>query len=299
MNVLVLAGGSSSEREVSLRSGANIEQSLRGLGHMVVTADPSGPDFNLKQLIAGIDAVFPILHGAGGEDGVLQEELEKLDVPFLGSGSKSSKLAFDKFAHKKLLVEKGILTPGWEMVDDRSFSGSQLARQPYVLKPFDGGSSVDTFIVRDPTNPPSGINRALEGHGKMLIEELIEGNELTVGVLGDESLPAILIVPPEGEEFDYENKYNGKTKEIVNPDTVSTNLQQQAQALALRVHQITGCRHFSRTDFMLSQSNQVYVLEINTIPGMTSESLFPKAAAAAGHDMNALTKKLLELTLAS
>jgi D-alanine-D-alanine ligase len=295
--ILVLQGGLSSERDVSLRSAANVITELKKLGHEVVVADPADADFNLQKSTRDCDIVFPILHGAGGEDGVLQRQLEQMGKPFLGSGSEACEVTFDKALYRDFLVEYGVLMADGGAVTVAQFKWSELRDAPYVLKPIDGGSSVDTVILHDLAQEPNEAYFAdlFTRHPEMIIEELIEGQELTVGVLGDKALPVILIVPPAAETFDYENKYNGRTQEIVNPAQVSGNVQERAQDLALRLHRLTGCRHLSRTDMIATPDGRLYVLETNTIPGLTAQSLLPKAAAAAGLDMAALVKCFIAL----
>jgi D-alanine-D-alanine ligase len=295
MKILLLAGGRSNEREVSLRSGDNIEAALRKSGHDVRRLDPADKDFVLAEAVAGVDVVFPILHGEGGEDGVLQAELEKLNLPFLGSGSEAARLTINKLEYKKRLADSGILTPEWQMVNADDVREAGLIHQPFVLKPIEGGSSIDTFIVHDPQRQALDFEEPLKRYGSMLLERLIEGQEITVGVLGDEALPVILIIPPSGEEFDYENKYNGKTQEITNPKQIPAGLQKEAQELALRVHRVMGCRHLSRTDIIITPGGSLYVLETNTIPGLTEQSLFPKAALGQGMEISDLVEKMITL----
>lgn len=296
MKILVLAGGSSNEHAISLLSGDNVEQALKACRYAVRRADPAEPGFELAEAVHGVDLVFPMLHGEGGEDGVIQAELEQLEVPFVGSGSKACELTYDKTEFKRLLESHKIATPAWEVVTPQSFTATPLAGRPFVLKPITGGSSIDTFIVRDPQELPTRLPATLERYGEMLLEELVPGQEVTVGVIGEQALPLILIVPPEGQEFDYENKYNGKSQEIVEPDEVPEAVQQEAQKLALHIHRLSGCRHISRSDFIIQADGSLSVLELNTLPGMTAESLVPKAAAAAGLAMPALVKYLVELT---
>lgn len=297
MKVLLLGGGSSSEREISLRSADNVRQALEQGGHNILSRDPAEDGFNLRAACEGIDVVFPILHGEGGEDGMLQAELEEIGVPFLGSGSGAATLTFDKVRYKELISEYDILTPAFEVVTQETFLASPLVRRPYVLKPINGGSSIDTFIVRDPAVHPPKIQDALFRHKQMLLEELIEGDEITISVLSDQALPVIMIRPPEGKEFDYENKYNGQSDEIVSPQQISGDIQQHAQQLALKAHTVTGCRHLSRTDIIITEDSRLYVLETNTIPGMTKQSLYPKAAAAAGYDFPRLIERFIGLAM--
>lgn len=295
--ILLLQGGNSNEREVSLRSAANVVHWLRETGHEVVVADPAEPGFELARAAADCDAVIPMLHGAGGEDGMLQRQLEALGKPFLGSGSQACALTFDKVKCREFMSARGVRIPQGKVVNRASFNTSSLRERPYVLKPINGGSSVDTLILHDLAREPDAayFDQLFSRYPEMLLEELIAGKELTVGVLGDEALPIILIVPPEAEEFDYENKYNGRTQEIVNPPDVPDDIQRAAKELALHVHRLTGCRHLTRTDMIMTPAGELYVLEINTIPGMTEQSLFPKMAAAAGVAMPALVKRFVQL----
>lgn len=299
MKILVLQGGASSEREVSLRSAANVTHWLKETGYEVVVADPAETGFEPTRVATECEAVLPILHGAGGEDGELQRRLEAMGKPFLGSGSTACELTFDKAKYREFMTEHGIRMAAGEIVDRSQFESSPLRHEPYVLKPIDGGSSVDTVILHDLGTEPNAahFDELFSRYGTMLLEELIEGQELTVGVLGDQALPIILVVPPSGEEFDYENKYNGRTQEIVNPTQVAPEIQQAAQDLAQQAHQLTGCRHFSRTDMIATPDGTLYLLETNTIPGLTEQSLFPKMAAAAGMDMAALVKCFVKMAL--
>jgi D-alanine-D-alanine ligase len=295
--ILVLHGGSSSERAVSLRSAANVITQLDKLGHEVIIADPSHDSFNLRDMVAQVDIILPILHGAGGEDGTLQRELEALGKPFLGSGSDACDLTFDKAMYRDFVAQHGVLIADGEVVDHEQFKESEFRHGPYVLKPVSGGSSVDTIIVHNIAEEPDGLvfEDLFNRYSEMLIEELIDGQELTVGILGDEALPVILIIPPSHENFDYENKYNGRTQELVNPADVSGDVQKRAKELALRLHRLTGCRHMSRTD-MIVANDMLYVLETNTIPGLTEQSLLPKAAEVSGLDRTALVKSFVDMT---
>lgn len=297
MKVLVLQGGNSSEREVSLRSAINVTEWLRKVGYDVITADPAETGFDLEKVTTDCGVVLPILHGAGGEDGVLQRQLEALGKPFLGSGSAACELTFDKAKYRDFITAQGIRMAAGEVVDREWFDASPLRKAPYVLKPIAGGSSVDTVILHDLAKEPTAtyFDELFSRYGTMLLEQLINGQELTVGVLGGEALPIIIIVPPAGEEFDYENKYNGRSQEIVNPTQVPAEVQKQAQELALQLHRLTGCRHLSRSDMMLGRDGELYVLETNTIPGLTEQSLLPKMAAAEGIDMPVLVTRFVEM----
>lgn len=299
MKVVVLAGGDSDERDISLLSGAAVAQALQSSGHHVTTLDPRD---GLEKLISGMksaDVVFPALHGAGGEDGKLQKFLEDNDISFVGASSKASRLCFDKNDYATLLQEHKMLVPKTELVDKISFDHSPLSKKPYVLKPNDGGSSIDTFIVRDIEEADhTAIDKAFSRHLTLLLQELVSGVETTVAVLGEMPLPVIEIIPPQDGEFDYENKYNGKTQELCPPLHVTPVAQQQAQTLAHAIHVLTGCRDMSRTDIIITPLQELYVLETNTIPGLTNQSLLPRAAAQAGLSMPQLCDQLVQFAFA-
>lgn len=297
--VLVLAGGNSLEREISLRSGAAVAAALKRVGYEVSAADPAAGLQKLIPALKSADVVFPALHGVGGEDGVLQRFLEEKQIKFVGSGSRASELCFDKYSYDQLLINNGILTPKTELVTFEEFGSTTLAKRPFVLKPNDGGSSIDNVIVRDVARKDeTAIRQAFDKYSQLLLQELISGPEITVAVLGTASLPVIEILPPDDQEFDYENKYNGATREICPPEHVSQSEQAEAQKLAARIHELCGCRDLSRTDIIVSEGGELCVLETNTIPGLTDESLLPKAAEAAGIDMLALCDRLVKSALA-
>jgi D-alanine-D-alanine ligase len=296
MKVLVLLGGVSNEREVSLRSGRSVADALKSSGHEVLEYDPQQGMEGLAGFAGKVDCVFPILHGRGGEDGTVQAELEKLGFKYLGSNSQVSQVCFDKSKFKEILNKLSILTPQSEIVTRLSIGASQLLRSPYVLKPLNGGSSLDAFIIRDPANRTYDP-RIFDHYQVMILEQLIDGTEITVPILGSTALPVIEIIPPEGGEFDYENKYNGETQELCPPQHVDDAKQKEAQQLSERIHREVGARHLSRTDIIIDRDDKIWVLELNTMPGLTDQSLVPKAAQVAGMSMQQLVQKFLEMTL--
>ncbi|PID98744.1 D-alanine--D-alanine ligase [Candidatus Saccharibacteria bacterium] len=292
--VCVICGGTSDERDVSLRSGAAVAEALKSVGHDVDVYDVDVKDNTLQRF----DVVFPVLHGKGGEDGVIQKRLETAGVCFVGTGSTASALCMDKTRYREAMIAAGIKMPAGVVVTAASFAASPLSQRPYVLKPVNGGSTIDTLIVHSPPhNDTAALAEVFAKHTNLLLEELITGTEITVGVFGGDALPVIEIIPPEGADFDYANKYNGKTQELCPPQHVSTEQQQAAQALALQVHALAGCRDMSRTDFIIDESGVIYLLETNTIPGMTAQSLYPKMAAAAGIDFPSLCDRLVHMAL--
>lgn len=295
MNILLLAGGPYGEREVSLWSGQAVARAFDELGYDYSFVDPKESDFDVTKHLDGVDLVFIAMHGRGGEDGTYQKILEEKGVPFVGSSGKVSELCTDKWVLKKLLNDNGIKTPRGELVSLHRMNSS-LFEKPYVLKPCDEGSSLDTQIVRNPSPETlAESKRLLSTHEEMLIEELITGHEITVGILENDALPVIEVIPPAGREFDYQNKYNGESQELCPPVNVSEEVQKQAQEITEKIHKLAGCKDMSRTDIMVDQDNQLYVLETNTIPGMTEQSLYPKMGAAAGYSWPQLIEKLCKL----
>lgn len=294
MKVLLLAGGSSNEREVSIRSGNSVETALASSGYDVLRADPAEPGFNLEELAKVCDVVFLALHGAGGEDGVLQARLEALNIPFVGCSSAASALCWDKWRYKQLMIKNNIQIPKGALVTKNDLP-HDLFKQPFVLKPIKGGSTIDVIIARTVTRSiMDECASLLQKYDQMLLEKLIEGVEITVAVLCEKPLPVVEIIPPPNQEFNYENKYNDATQELVPPPHVEPVKQTEAQALGLKIHNLTGCRDISRTDMIVDKSGQLHVLETNTIPGMPPQSLLPKAAKAAGISMADLVDRLIK-----
>lgn len=295
MKVLVIGGGISDEREVALRSSKSTFDAAKAAGFDVDFYDWDGDKEWLIENGRSYDVALPILHGYGGEDGQIQSILDNIGIRYLGSDSLVSKKCYDKQLTKNLLIENGILMPKGQMVDRIGYDESELSNSRHVLKPVDGGSSIDMLIdvVRNDTNP-ARLDELFAKHSEMLIEEYIDGIEITIPVLDGKDLPVIEIIPPTGETFDYQNKYNGKTNEVCPPKNVDVTTQDRAVDLAHKVHQIMGCRHFSRVDIIV-RSNELYVLEINTIPGLTPTSLFPLSAKTAGIEMPQLVAYLLQL----
>lgn len=296
MQYLILGGGISPEKSVSERSAAAVQQALEALGHTVTYKDPEVT--SVEELIKfgkESDGVFPILHGVGGEDGGLQAVFEKENIPYFGPRAEACHNTFDKAEFKRLLEANGLPTPRWSVISTDQLDNEPLAQHPFVLKPISGGSSIDTFIIRSLPFDAAPLQEALSRYGTMLIEELIEGSEVTVGVLQDVALPVIEIIPPSNQDFDYENKYNGATQERCPPINVPEAQQAESQKLALEAHLITKCHHLSRTDIMIDRHGNQFIIDTNTIPGLTNQSLFPKAAAVAGYSWNELVEKFTQL----
>ncbi len=297
MKILLLSGGNSNEREVSIRSGEAVAEALNGTSHTYIIADPASKDFILNKSTNNIDVVFLALHGENGEDGSIQKQLEDLGVPFIGSGSEASELCFDKWLFKQLLIDNNLPAVQGQLVSASSVVRSSFD-SPYVLKPRKGGSCIDTQIVRIPSQESFDASmELLQSTDEMLLEPLITGVEITVGILGDSPLPVIEIIPPEGQDFDYTNRYNGKSQELCPPLNVSESLQDEAKELALKIHTLTGCKDMSRIDMMIDQSGKLHVLELNTIPGLTKQSLLPKMVQTNGMSMAEFVDRLLGYAL--
>jgi len=298
MKIVVIGGGISPEREVSLKSSRAVFEAAMKAGYDADYYDWQGETAWFEGKSSLYDLAIPILHGVGGEDGQIQQLLENANLPFVGTDSKVSAICMDKELTRYVLSENDILTPQGQVVSQKEYEKSSFVARPHVLKPALGGSSIDTFILKDSPflADSSQLTIAFERNSKMLVEEYICGVEITVPVLEGYTLPIIEIVPPKGKVFDYENKYNGSTEEFCPPQNVSEDDQKVSQELGLKVHTLLGARHFSRVDMIISQ-NGIYVLELNTIPGMTNQSLFPKAAEAAGLSMISLVDHLIKLAI--
>src|SRR5688500_8564727 len=289
MKVTVLYGGPSAEREVSLISGRAVINALRSVGHDVFASDVSPAD--LSGLDHPCDVVFPVLHGEFGESGELQEILEQRGIPFVGSGSMASKLGMDKVAAKCAWQNAGLPTPAWEVVT-RPAPATTLP-PPCVVKPVDSGSSIEVNICKAQLDADLACERVLEHHLDALVEQFIDGPELTVGLLEEEPLDPIRIVVKR-EFFDYEAKYNGGcgTEHHFDLD-LPHQVAMRCRELAREANRIIGCRDLARVDIMLDKRLEPWLLEINTMPGFTPTSLLPEAAAHAGVDFGQLVDRLV------
>lgn len=292
--VAVVYGGSSSEREVSLDSGAAVLAALQGAG-----VDATGYD-GVPALINAIhdgkvDRVFIILHGRGGEDGSLQGALEALGVPYTGSGVLGSALAMDKIRSKLLWQRLEIPTADFALVDEDT-SAEDLVEElplPLVIKPSTEGSTVGITLARDMDSLRSGLAEARRHDSAVLAEVLIDGPEYTVAIVDKSALPVIRIVPAAGF-YDYHAKYQSDDTGYLIPCGLSADHERRLQEIAIDAFDSVGAAGWGRVDLMVDSSNRPYVLEVNTAPGMTSHSLVPKAAAAVGMEFDELCLQILE-----
>jgi D-alanine-D-alanine ligase len=308
MHVLVLSGGLSAERDVSLRSGRRVSGALR----------TARPDWEVVEqdvdasLLARLrdhrpDCIVPLLHGAAGEDGALRDVVESLGIPFVGSTAAASRLAFDKPVAKELVAQAGVQTPAAVAIPQSTFrelgaagvldAVSSRLGLPLVVKPTKGGSSLGTSIVHQAADLPAAMVGAFAYGDVVLMESYVAGTEVAIGVFqrGDDllALSGVEIVP-EGDLYDYEARYTAGTTEFFCPARLDDAIEEAAQAVALNVHLLLGLRDWSRTDVIVDAEGTPWFLEVNVAPGMTETSLFPQALAAAEISLGDVTAELVE-----
>lgn len=304
LRIALLSGGISTEREVSLKSGDAVLAALDPDKYDVTRYDPK---FDILRLVTDaekIDAALIILHGPYGEDGRIQGLLDILGIPYQGSGVLGSSVAMDKEAAKLLYQAHGIPTPAFACLgpgdtDKLDEAGNRLGF-PLVVKPVAGGSSVGTALADNPDDLKKAAEAAFESDTRILLEEYIKGVEITCPVVGNQSLetlPLVEIVPAgDCRFFDYNAKYEDKRTREICPARLSDEIAQRARELGVLAHRALYCKGYSRTD-MIIDGRGIFVLETNTIPGMTPQSLLPKAAKAAGLSFSALLDRLIALSL--
>ena len=295
--IAVLMGGPGSERDVSLATGRGVSKALRSLGAEVVEVDVHDENFALPK---DVDLAFITIHGTFGEDGQLQEILEKRGVAYTGDGVEASRAAFDKILSKEKFREHGVGTPEWEVIE---VGQRPTISVPLVVKPARQGSTVGVVIVKHASELDSAMIEAAKYDRKLLIEEFVSGRELTIGILGDQALPILEIIP-KGGFYDFHNKYPflnpqaGGGAEHVCPAKIDPNKTKQVQKQALHAFRALGLVVYGRVDVLLPDSGNPSVLEVNTIPGMTEASLLPEAAAAAGINYVDLCARIIALSRA-
>ncbi len=303
IKIALLAGGKSGEREVSLRGAAEVEKALDPHKYEVCRYDPACDMVSLAADAPQLDAAFILLHGLMGEDGTVQGFLDLLGLPYQGTGVLGSALAMDKSLSKTIYRNNGLPTPDWRMAQGGSADHSLLIKElglPLVIKPLRQGSSIGMSIVQQDTDLKAAMELAFRHDREVMVEQYLQGREITVGVLGNDelqALPLVEIIP--GREFaffDYQAKYQtGASKEVC-PAELSPEITSLAQEYGLRAHNALKLRGYSRTDMIVNEAG-IFLLETNTIPGMTPTSLLPRAAAAAGLPFPALLDRLIELAL--
>jgi len=295
--IAVLMGGPGSERDVSLATARGVSKALRSLGLDVVEVDVRDADFELPD---DVDLAFITIHGTFGEDGQIQKILEDRGVPYTGDGVEESRLTFDKIRSKEKFRAHGVRTPEWEVIQPGQTPGLAL---PIVVKPPREGSTVGVVIVKNQAELESAIAEAARYDRELLIEKFVPGRELTIGILGDQALPVLEIIP-KGGFYDFATKYpflnpqSGASAEHICPAKIDSAKTREIQELALRGFRALGLKVYARVDVMLSETGEPFVLEANTIPGMTEASLLPEAAAAAGISYVDLCRRIIELSQA-
>lgn len=306
-SVAVLYGGTSGEREVSLNSGACCARALEEKGFSVTLIDPASRD-DLKKLIEEpFDVAFLALHGKGGEDGTVQGFLETLKIPYTGSGILANALAINKGKTKELYERAGLRVAASVIVGKNDVLDEADRREiadtcgiPCVVKPVTEGSSLGMTIVRDEADLPAALATALAVDDEAMVEQFIDGIELTVGVMGSDdpvAFPVIQIVSNNDEFYNYHAKYAAGGSTHLCPAPISAEAAEQAQGMAVAAHAVLGCWGISRTDIMLDAEGNCWALETNTLPGMTDTSLIPDAARAVGMQFGDVCEKLIELAL--
>jgi D-alanine-D-alanine ligase len=293
LNITVMLGGPSAERDVSLRSGAAVASALRSLGHAVTEVDPEKGKFTLPD---ATDVVLLALHGTYGEDGTVQEQLEKLGVPYTGCDAEASRIAFDKVLTKERCVAAGIPTPKFLVVDSVDTPWPMGWKPPVVVKPVRQGSSVGLQFVERVADWAGALGEALRYDAQLLVEDRIAGRETTVGILEGKALPVVEVRPKSGV-YDHRSKYTIGATQYYCPADFDTETTARIQEVALGAFRAIGGRDYARVDVMVREIGEPMVLEVNTLPGMTETSLLPKAAAAAGINYAELCQRMVELAL--
>lgn len=305
MKVAVLKGGRSLERGVSLRSGARVEDALERLGHEVAAIDV-GADLVKRLIAVEPDVAFVAMHGVGGEDGTAQELLEILGIPFTGPGAAACARCMDKVLAKHSIREAGLATPDFFAFNETAFRElgaadalGALERSlgfPLVVKPSRGGSSLGVRFAASAAEVPQALISAFSYDERVLLERFVSGRELAVSVLGDEALPVVEAIPAEGEDYDFEARYEIGRTSFVCPAELGESERQAVTETALATYRRLGCSGFARVDLILDEDGP-WVLEANAIPGLTDTSLLPQAAEAAGMSFEQLVERIVDLAL--
>jgi D-alanine-D-alanine ligase len=303
--IAVLKGGRSLERNVSLRSGARVQDALERLGHDVVGIDV-GPDVVDRLIAEDPDAAFVAMHGRDGEDGTVQELLELVGIPYTGSGPSACLRCWDKVLAKHAMVDAGIPTPDFYAFNETAFRDLGARRAlpaieerlqfPIVVKPASGGSSLGIKFAQSAGDVPGALVSAFSYDTKVMLERFVDGRELAVSIVDGEALPVVEAIP-HGDAYDFEARYSIGETDFACPARLPEAVAARVQELALDVYRLLGCYGFARVDLMLA-GDDPYVLEANTIPGLTETSLLPQAAEAAGIEFDQLVARSLDLALA-
>ena len=284
--VAVIMGGVSTERDISLLSGRAVARGLTEAGYDVVELDLSGRDFQVGE---EIEAVFIALHGEFGEDGQIQEILSRRGMPYTGAGPEASRAAMDKRVSKRIFVENGIPTPEYEVLREGQARTLEL---PVVVKPACQGSSIGVHRVKDEHTWEEALRDTLSFDSEAIVERFIDGRELTVGIVDGEAMPVVEIVAPSGW-YGFDAKYTAGASQYLVPAQIDTEAYAKCRAIGLETFRVLNCEGLARVDMRYSSDKEIYVLELNSIPGFTETSLLPKAAAEAGMNFSELCDRIM------
>jgi len=290
--VAVLFGGNSDEKEVSLHTGLAVIEAIKK-DYEIVSINMGDEYSDLYKKLIDVDVVFIALHGGYGEDGRLQKYLDKHSIQYTGSGSLASSIAMDKNKTKIIAKKHNVPVIEWEMINKNSNSINTKLEYPLIIKPNDGGSTIGIYYVENINKLKSSVSSAFSYSDNLMIEKYIKGREISVPILDNQILPLIEILP-SGFIYDYDSKYKANGSKYIVPAKINDKLVRLISEAALSVYRAIGCRHYARVDFLLD-NNEYFLLEINTLPGLTSTSLIPKSANHVGLSYRKLVKSIIKL----
>ena len=298
MKIGVIMGGVSSERDISLMSGDEVVKNLNKTKYDEVIPIVINSKREAAEKVKEIDFAFIALHGRFGEDGTIQGLLEALEIPYSGCGVLTSAVCMNKGLTKRIIQSAGINTAPWitvKSVDEIDYDKIRTFTYPVFVKPNNGGSSVATFLVKHEDDIEQAVREGLKFDSEVIIEKYIKGEEITSFVLNGEVFPTIILRPKKGEFFDYKSKYDtgGAEETVIN---LQKDLQEAVNEISKKVWDVLGCKSYSRIDMIIS-NGVPYVLEVNTLPGLTKSSIIPKSAKAKGMDFSELLDKIIEYSL--
>ncbi len=295
--IAILMGGNSPEREISINSGLAVVKACRNLGYTPITIEVDNNISDIVDPILSSDVVFSVLHGGDGENGVMQGFLDSLKVSYTGSGVLGSAICMNKSVSKTLVRAAKLPTPNWVLINEREkLENLDVLRMPLVVKPNDLGSTIGLTIVKNQEAWYGALDLAFQFSNEIIVEQYISGRELTAAIVGQTSLSLVEIIPQHGL-YDYECKYQEGMSSYECPAKLNESVSEKIRSMALEIYKILNCNDYGRVDFRLDDNNQPWFLELNTLPGMTSTSLVPKAAKADGHSFTNLIEMIINEAL--
>jgi D-alanine-D-alanine ligase len=295
--IAILMGGNSPEREISINSGLAVVKACRNLGYTPITIEVDNNISDIVDPILSSDVVFSVLHGGDGENGVMQGFLDSLKVSYTGSGVLGSAICMNKSVSKTMVRAAKLPTPNWVLINKREkLENLDVLRMPLVVKPNDLGSTIGLTIVKNQEAWYGALDLAFQFSNEIIVEQYISGRELTAAIVGQTSLSLVEIIPQHGL-YDYECKYQEGMSSYECPAKLNESVSEKIRSMALEIYKILNCSDYGRVDFRLDDNNQPWFLELNTLPGMTSTSLVPKAAKADGHSFTNLIEMIINEAL--